>query len=203
MRDQVNIFMSRYFCMLDTRDVLDDRLVINTHTDVNIPQAVAESINPELNHTERVKHAKKASSEYMNKVWVSYQNKHAVVDIQAGSVDQPHDIPDVRQVKEYQFREMCTQFKSCEYIYKHGTIYYCLNRYRIVNTDAREEYYNRSSINVNINVINMMIDGICFISTISRGCVLDVQLAVDWTGMQGALIEQSDDNKRDHLKHVV
>lgn len=211
---------NRHFCMLDTINVLSNRLIVNVQTRCNVQQAVAENLCPNLTHEQRVKHASKPSSDYIDLIWMKqFQVFECVISIESGKIEFDDGScyhPDQTiHMKEHQFnnrpdgvRHNLLKHKDAwdMNVSKHGQLDILTKHIHISNIDdvppARQEYYKRSSINHEITC-TMITHPDITIHTCSRKCDLQVDFVHDWVNCTGALIQQSDLNRRDHLKHVI
>lgn len=209
--------------MLDTLDNKPWRLIINVQTKTNVEQAIAENLGPKLSHEERVKLASRPSSDYIDQVWVRQLKPHFeyVVHLETGVIrfgngDQytPHT---QLYMKEHEWSHNQHGLKN-DMLRAHeqwnmnvidrGLIQFVSNTIHITNINAeslsptRKEYYDRSPINSCLKSVMIKHPNVT-VRTCSRKCDLQVSFPYDWTKCVGALIEQSDLNKRDHLKHVI
>lgn len=211
---------NRFFCMLDTLDVLPNRIIINTQTKINIPQAIAENLCPKLTHEQRVEHANRASSDYMEMVWIKQPGKfQCTINIETGEIrftDGSTYTPDQTiYMKEHQFSHYrsgarwnllrCCDKWEMNY-HERGPIKLMSKNIHINNITnvppARQEYYARSPINHQIKC-TMLQHPSFTIHTCSRKCDLRVDVACNWRECVGALVAESDDNAREHLHHVT
>ena len=207
--------MPRYFCSLDTRDTLDRRLVVNMSTRVNIEQAIAENICPEMSHAERVEQAKKGSSDYIDTLWFRLYNPGVefTINIETGDIIFSDGTKFVCGAKYTDMcnheihRNMCDIKQSLSKMrwYKHMGVHLAQNKWRVNDVDSNPQRFKRSRINTHIThtCVHM---GMLMFATFSRKCRYTIGCGYPesvWRNWIGANVTQSDDNKRDHLKHVV
>lgn len=203
----------RHFCMLDTQDTLQSRIVINIETRNDVNQAIAENINPGLTRKQRIEHAKKTHADYITGVWVlDYDTADELfVDVRTGVYtyrDKKYSNENKWiSVNEGAFKQQRCNLSINDLCVKRGAFHICQDKYIITNTDSRPEFYKRSKINSHIHVCKVKFSNDMYMYTSSRRCICRVTVNheenLDMSGWSGVLIKQSDDNKRDHLKHVV
>jgi len=205
--------------MFDTLDVMSNRLVVNVQTKTNIPQAIAENLCANLTHEQRVKHASRPSSDYMELVWVKLHGIfQCTINIETGEIlfgNGTKYAPDQTiSMKEHQFNHpqhgarwnLLSECDTWDMNYHNrGPIKLMSKNIHINNTTQmpqdRQQYYARSSINHQI-VCTILRHPHVTIHTCSRKCDLRVDVACDWRNSAGALVAESDDNVRDNLTHV-
>ena len=204
--------MSRCFCMIDTLDTIPDRLVINIQTRNNVEQAVAENINPKLTHEQRVEHAKTEHADYIDRVWVHNFGLKFELEIHVESGELFYNNKQIenkstwKQVKQYEYVDEYNSWcsgtdKQFSDWYSHGVFYYIQKKYHIMNPPGVDHH-----INTHIKTTYFTPAEGFFMRTSSKCCDVGVRPLNHqsvWDTWTGALVRQSDDNKRDHLKHVV
>ena len=211
---------NRFFCMFDTLDVMPKRLVINVQTKTNIPQAIAENLCPDLTPEQRVAHASRPSSDYMELVWIKQHGGfQCTINIETGEIQFANGdkyTPDQTiSMKEHEFNHQqhgarWNLLSECDTwdmnYHKRGPIKLVSKRIHINNTTqvppVRQQYYARSPINHKI-ICTMLQHPNITIHTCSRKCDLRVDVACDWRKGVGALVAESDNNTREHLRHVA
>ena len=200
--------MSRYYCMLDTQKTLPSRVVINIGTKNNVAQAVAENLNPKMTHDQRVEHAKKEHSDYIERVWIRHYDPDYEMEVHLESSELIYNDQlyvnntEWLKVKPHQWKKECDSFGPLQ---KHlhvnlDHIKYVHRRYH-VSPGLPVEHI----INTHIKSIYVKISPEMYIQTHSKRC--DFRFKVKnseslWKNWTGCLIEQSDDNKRDNLKQI-
>lgn len=210
---------NRFFCMFDTLDVMSKRLVINVQTKTNVQQALAENLCPNLTHEQRLAHANKSSSDYMELVWIKqYGGFECTINIESGEIlftNGDKYTPDQTiSMKEYElshpktgaYRQLLNACDTWDMNYhKRGSIKLMSKNIHINNTTQvapdRQEFYARSPINHQI-ICTMLHHPNITTHTCSRKCDLRVDVACDWRKGTGALVAQSEHNTREHLRHV-
>lgn len=200
--------MSRCFCLVDTFDTLENRVIINIATRNNIEQAIAENLCPKLTHEQRVEKALKPSSDYTDKIWVHQQNTQIdyVMHVESGDiefVDQTFtNTSPWQEIKEHEFKKSHNDWINNDHVNKHNMVSFSQNRYRISNTESRVEYYARHVINREIMSLRTKIPGFTILCD-SRKCLLSMSTSHTWKQWSGAMIEKSPDNRREHLRHIL
>ena len=201
--------MSRHFCLIDTRDTLPGRVVINIQTRNNVEQAIAENINPNMSHAERVEQAKKPSSDYMYRVWVRHYNPDYELEIHVESSELLYNGQLIKNQAEWlkvQPRGWTEEHPTCGPTQKHlhvdlGHIKYVHRRYHISPGKPVEHH-----LNTHVKSAYVKLSPNIFIQTHSKSCAfkfITQHKQCTWSKWTGCQIDQSDDNKRDHLKHVL
>ena len=211
--------MNRYFCMLDTCDTLSQRVVINIETQINVDQAIAENLCPKLTTEQRIEHAKKEHADYIKRVWVrQYGGFQCNIHVESGEFrfgpSHSHGPDQTIYMKEHEFSHQdhglhrrlmrgCDKWDMNFHI--KGDIQYMAKNIHINNIKnvppVRQQYYNRSPINHQL-VCTMLKHSSYSIYTCSRKCDLHIEFEHDWQECVGALVSQSNDNQREHLRHV-
>ena len=208
--------------MLDTGDIRSSRLIINVQTKTNIPQAIAEKLCPNLTHEERVAHASRPSSDYLDIIWVkqikpqfeySIHIESGVVKFGNGDTYAPCE---EIHMKEHEWshkqhglaRDMIGGSGAFDIPVVHrGPFEITTANINISNVHlntqptGRREYYNRSVINHQLKC-TMVHHSLVTIHTCSRKCDVRFDFHAGWNGCTGALIEQSDDNQIPGLRHI-
>ena len=201
--------MNRHFCMIDTRDTLPDRVVINIQTRNNIAQAVAENLRSKLTHEQRVEHAREGHADYIDRVWVRNFGLKFELEIHLESSELLYNGQLIKnqtewlQVKPHQWHDEHKTFgPTQEHLHVDlDQIKYVHRRYHISPGLPVEHHINTHVKSAYVKVSTDM-----YIQTHSKRC--DFRFTSKhkqhvWSKWTGCLVEQSDDNKRDHLKHVV
>ena len=208
--------MSRFFCMIDTHATLPNRLTINLQTRNNVSQAVAENLCPKLTHEQRVKHALQPSADYMDRVWI-YDHKSGCkleIHVESGVLvfnnkcikndsdwERKESWKHVNEYKDWgtdQAQVYNDWFKCGEFL--------CLQKRHHLTSVPGPEHLRNHHINTHAKLACIMLPGGMFIKTNSKRCNVGLCVPYDksvWDGWSGSQIKQSDDNKRDHLKHVI
>lgn len=200
--------MSRYFCLIDTLDTLNNRVIINIATRNNIEQAIAENLCPKLTHEQRVAQALKPSSDYVDKIWVHQQNTVVdyVMHVESASIefaDQTFtNTSPWTELKEHEFKKSHINWISNDHVNNHNMVSFSQNRYRITNTQSRAEYYARHVINREIMSLRTKIPGF-MIWCDSRKCQINMSTSHVWKQWTGAMIEKSTHNTRDRLRRIL
>ena len=208
--------------MLDTGDNRSSRLIINAQTKTNVPQAIAENLCPNLTHEERVAHASRPSSDYLDIIWVkqikpnfeySIHIESGVVRFGNGDTYTPHEQV---HMKEHEWshkqhglaRDMICESKAFDIPVVHrGPFEIATTNINISNVHldtqpaGRAEYYNRSTINHQLKC-TMVDHPLVTIHTCSRKCDVRFEFHASWSGCTGALIEKSDDNQITGLRFI-
>lgn len=207
--------MARFFCSLDTRDTLERRLVVNIGTCVNVEQAIAENINPGMSHEGRVKLAKQDNSDYIETLWFRLYNPDVqfTISVESGDImfgDGTKFVNDTKYVDvpnheiDYNVSNI-EESISIMHWNKYRNISFAQNRWRVNNTDHDPERYKRSRINTHVKHTCVYMGALSF-ATCSRTCHYSICCGFPksvWKNWVGANVRQSDDNVREHLKHVV
>ena len=208
--------------MLDTGDTRSFRLIINVQTKTNVPQAIAEKLCTNLTHEERVVHASRPSSDYLDIIWVkqikpqfeySIHIESGVVKFGNGDTYTPcKEI----HMKEHEWshnqhgltHDMISGSKLWDIpVVQRGSFKLISANINISNVhldtqpDGRREYYNRSTINHQLKC-TMVHHPLVTLHTCSRKCDVRFDLHASWLGCTGALIEKSDDNQIPSLRYI-
>lgn len=204
--------MARHFCMIDTGDTHDYRWVVNIATCANMDQVIAQDLFKGKTPEEREELALRDSSDFIDRVWV-WQDKpyvEYIIHVETGRIKfvspKRQFLPDKHwvDIKEHEFKQMYGMFMNSEIMNTHQHVDLVQRKFRITNTHARPEFYDRHVRNRDIHVTKTRVSDRFTVKTSSRHCACDVDvLNVDWSTYTGALIKQSDDNCRDQLQHVL
>ena len=201
--------MERCFCLIDTRDTLPSRVVINIQTRNNVAQAGASNLNPEMSHDERVAHANTEHADFMDRMWVRHYKPDYELEIHVESSDLLYNGQLIEnqtewlKVREYQWRE---EHPTCGPTQKHlhvdlGHIKYVHRRYHVSPGVPIDHH-----INTHIKSAYVKVSPNMFIQTHSKNCAfkfITQHKPCTWSKWTGCQIKQSHENKRDHLKHIV
>lgn len=213
---QINTDMSRYFCMIDTKDTLPNRLTVNVQTRNNVAQALAENLYPKLTHEQRVEQALKPSSDYMDRVWVRDHRSGCELEVHVESSVLVFNNKHIKNNSDWERKkdwEHVDEYRNWggdqSQVYndwfKCGEFFCLQKRHHILNPPG-PDHLKTNHINTHVRLTNTMLPGGMFIKTCSKRCDVGLCVPYDksvWNGWLGAQIKQSDDNKRDHLKHVI
>lgn len=207
--------MARFFCSLDTKNTLERRLIVNIGTRVNVEQAIAENINPEMSHEERVKQAKQDSSDYIETLWFRLYNPDVqfTIDIESGDIifgDGTKFVNDTKYIDvpnheiDYNVNNIDESISKMHWNV-HNDVSFAQNSWRVCDQESNPVRFKRSRINTHVKHTCVYMGALSF-ATCSRTCRYNLGCGFPksvWKNWVGANVRRSDDNVREHLKQVI
>ena len=201
--------------MLDTKNIIKSRVVINMQTKYNINQAVAENLGGDISHADRMNKSMEKHSDYADILWIQHFNPGFTmrIHIESGTVHYndkqlPTYSPGRLKVKPYEYKQHLLNWSNRDMEWaQQPMLLYSHGHYEIVDWPSESnEFYRRSELNRLINNVYVVIDPVMSISTCSRRCEFNFNYLTPYETsikFDGAMIRQSDDNILDHLEQVI